>query len=134
MSKSDYTNAHLVVSAIRILEHQEAAPPSVEDVCGMLSFSSEQGFRLCRMLKEMDVIDLVEGAFGARLSVRNFLKIEDIPGETPENGLQEAIQKFKSTQDAYTDKVAAIKAAQEKKRKDLFEKVQKNLRKEMKGK
>ncbi len=135
MRKSDeYTNAHLVVSAIRVLEHRKGAPPSVDDVCGMLSFPAEQGFRLCRKLKDLGIIDLVEGAFGTRLAVRDFMKIETISRETREKGLQDALEQFKSTQDAYSDKVAAIKAAQEKKRKDLFEKVRKNLKKELAGK
>ncbi len=134
MRESDeYTYAHLVVSAIRVLEHRNSAPPSVDDVCGMLSFSMEQGFRLCRKLNDLGVIELVEGAFGTRLAVRDFLKIEDMPKDR-EDGLQKALEKYKNTRNAYSDKVAAIKAAQEKKRKDLFEKVQKNLQKELAGK
>lgn len=134
MRESDeYTNAHLVVSAIRVLEHRKEAPPSVDDVRGMLSFSSEQANRLCRKLKELGIIDLVEGAFGTRLIVKEFLKIEEIPREPAEKGLRDALEKFKNSQDSYSDKVASFKAAQAKKKKDLFSKVQKSLKKELEG-
>ena len=38
-----YHRSHLFVSAIRILDHQKSAQPSIEEVCSLLDFSLEQG-------------------------------------------------------------------------------------------
>jgi hypothetical protein len=44
MQNSDlYSHAHLIVAAIRVLSHQNAKPPSVDEVSRALSFSLEQG-------------------------------------------------------------------------------------------
>ena len=59
-----YTSAHLVVSAIRLLEHQKGAAPSIEEVCKTLGFTLELGHMICRKLAEMVIIEIVEGAFG----------------------------------------------------------------------
>ncbi|MBU4389031.1 MAG: hypothetical protein KKB23_05775, partial [Proteobacteria bacterium] len=62
--KDFYSEAHLVVAAIRILQHQNSAPPSIDEVCRTISLSLEQGNFVCRKLNEMNIIDVVEGAFG----------------------------------------------------------------------
>ena len=77
-AKDLYSEAHLVVAAIRILEHQKKTPPSIEDICTALSLSVEQGNFLCRKLEMMEIIKVVEGAFGTRLFILNHLKIEEI--------------------------------------------------------
>lgn len=79
--KDFYSEAHLVVAAIRILEHQNSAPPSIDEVCRTISLSLEQGNFVCRKLNEMNIIDVVEGAFGTKLFIKNHLLLEEIPRE-----------------------------------------------------
>ena len=62
LKKDLYTQGHLVVSAIRVLEHRTGKPPTVEDICQMLLLSLEQGHLLCKRLHEAGVIDREEGA------------------------------------------------------------------------
>lgn len=124
-----YTEAHLVVSAIRVLEYQHARPPSIDDVCEILSFSLEKGNRICRKLFDLKVIDLIEGAYGTRLSVKDHLKLEDIPQEAEESRLSEALKEFQENRKQITKKVESIQAEQAEKKKDLFAELEKQLKK-----
>ncbi len=123
-----YTEAHLFVSAIRVLEYQQTRPPSVDDICEILSLSLEEGHRICRRLSDFKVIDQIEGAYGTRLSISDHLKLEEIPREMEENGLSEALKKFQSERKQITEKVESIKAEQDEKKKNLFAELEKQLK------
>jgi len=129
--KDLYSEAHLVVAAIRVLEHQHRTPPSIDDVCRILSFSLEQGNFLCRKYNEMKIIDVVEGAYGTRLFVRDHLKIEEIPRDEKGDKLQDALRKFQTTKKEFTQKVESFQAKQAKKQKNLFAELEKKLKKEL---
>jgi len=126
-----YSNAHLIVSAIRILEHQTSTSPSIEDVCRILSFSLEHGHFLFKKLQGLDIIDIVEGAYGNRLFVKNHLKIEEIPRGTQESKLEEELKKFQDTKKDYSEKIESFKAKQEAKKKSLFAELEKKLKKDL---
>ena len=126
-----YYNAHLFVAAIRVCEHQKSSPPSIEDVCRSVSFSLERGSFICKQLKEMEIIEAVEGPYGMRLSVKNHIKIEDIPKEEKESVLEEELTKFKQTQKTFAKKVESFTAKQKEKKKNLFNEVEKKLKKEL---
>lgn len=135
MQKTDlYSNAHIVIAAIRVLAHQKNAPPSVEDVCQTLSFSLEQGNFICNKLEEMQIIEIVEGSYGTRLFVKNHLKIEDIPRGDKVSGLEEELKKFQSSRKDFTKKIESFQAKQAKKQKDLFAELEKKLKKETNNK
>ena len=81
--KDFYSQAHLVVAAIRVYEHVNSRPPTIDELCPTIKFSIEKVNFICRKLEELEVIEAVEGSYGTRLFVRDHLKIEDIPrGET----------------------------------------------------
>ena len=126
-----YSNAHLIVSAIRILEHQTSTSPSSEDVCRLLSFSLEHGHFLFKKLQELNIIDIVEGAYGNRLIVKNHLKIEEIPRGTQESKLEEELKKFQDTKKDYAEKIESIQAKQAEKKKSLFDELEKKLKKDL---
>ena len=126
-----YKNAHLVVSAVRILEHRNSAPPEIDDVCAMLSISPEQGHYLCRKLAEHQIIEVVDGAYGPRLFVRDHLKIEEIPNEEREDKFQEALKEFQTSRESHTQKVKAIQQDRQQKKKDLFADLEKQLKKNL---
>jgi hypothetical protein len=125
-----YSNAHLVVAAIRVLAHQKNTPPSIEDVCQTLSFSLEQGNFTCNKLEEMQIIEIVEGSYGTRLFIKNHLEIEDIPRGDKVSGLEEDLKKFKSSRKDFTKKIESFQAKQAKKQKDLFAELEKKLKQE----
>ena len=127
-----YTQAHLIAAAIRILEHQHTTPPSVEQVCETLTFSIEQGHRLCNRLKEMGIIDITSGAFGTRLFIVDHLKIEEIPRDETGSSMEAELRKFRNSQKGLEKKVETIKAEQAKKKKDLFADIEKQFKKQSK--
>ena len=129
-----YSNAHLFVAAIRVCEHQKSVPPSIDDICQALSFSLERGNFICKQLKEMDIIEAVESPYGVRLSVKNHIKIEDIPKEEKESALEDELEKFKQTQKSFAKKIEAFTAKQKEKKKSLFDEVEKKLKKELEKK
>jgi hypothetical protein len=131
MQKTDlYSNAHIVVAAIRVLAHQKNVPPSIEDVCQTLSFSLEQGNFICNKLEEMQIIEIVEGSYGTRLFIKNHLKIDDIPRGDKVSGLEEELKKFKSSRKNFTKEIESFQAKQAKKQKDLFAELEKKLKQE----
>ena len=129
-----YHHSHLFVSAIRILDHQKSAPPSIEEVCSLLDFSLEQGHFICNKLVDMEIVEIVEGAYGMRLFIRNHTLLEDIPISDQESKLDEALKQFKATRKGYAKKVASIQADQKEKRKNLFADLEKKLKADLKDK
>jgi hypothetical protein len=135
MEKSGlYSNAHIFVAAIRILQHNNDAAPSIDEVCSLISFSAEQGNFLCRKLKEMGIVDVVEGSYGTRLFIQNHLKLEDIQSDEQEDKLAEELSKFKENQKEKSKKLESFHAEQEAKKKSRFSDLEKKLQEEIKKK
>ncbi len=124
-----YTKAHLFVSAIRILEYKDKAAPSIENVCRLISCSLEQGNLICNKLHEKKIINIVEGAFGTRLYIKNHLEIEKIPKGAKESRFEKEIEKFKESQINISQKIESFKAEQAEKQKNLFAELEKKLKK-----
>ncbi len=130
MQHSDfYSNAHLVVSAIRIFIHKNSKHPSLTEICKTLSFSMEQGNLICKKLKELGVIDVVEGAFEEHLFIKDHLKIEEIPKDKKEDKLEEALKKFKDSKKDFSKKIESFQAKQAEKQKALFAELEEKLKK-----
>jgi hypothetical protein len=126
--KDLYSSAHLVVSAIRVFEHQQNVPPSIEQVCNMLSFNPEQGHMICRKLSEMGGIEIVEGAFGTRLYVHDHLKIEEIPKGKKDSDLARELAAFQDARKGLSKKIESFQAQQAEKKKSLFADLEKQLK------
>jgi DNA-binding Lrp family transcriptional regulator len=130
-SENLYSSAHLVVSAIRIFEHQNNTPATVEDISRILKFSVERSHYLVRKLKELGIIDEIEGSYGIRLFIRDHLKIEDIPREDDSGKLEAELKKFKESQKELSHKIETIQAKQAEKKKSLFAEMEKKLKQEL---
>jgi len=127
-----YTKAHLVVAAVRIWEYREANPPTVENICDMLSLSVEEGNRLCRKLKEHEVIDIIEKAGEARVFILDHLKLETLVGIKDSRRLDDELENFKKSRAEQSLKIEAIKMEQAEKKKKLHEILEKQLRENIK--
>jgi DNA-binding Lrp family transcriptional regulator len=130
-SENLYSSAHLFVSAIRVFEHQNNTPASVEDISRILKFSIERSHYLVRKLKELGIIDEIEGSYGIRLFIRDHLKIEDIPREDDGGKLEAELKKFKESQKELSHKIETIQAKQAEKKKNLFAEMEKKLKQEL---
>jgi hypothetical protein len=127
-----YTEAHLFVAAIRVLQHQGGCPPKLEDVCAMLRMSVELGHTLCRKLVKRGIVETFEDPFSIKLAVANHLEIEILPKKVEEeNSLAKELEKFQSEKKNVEQKVATIQAEMAKKRQDLFADIEAKFKKEM---
>lgn len=129
-----YTTAHLFVAAVRVLDHQDGAPPSLEAVCRLLDYSDEKGSYLLNRLKENGVLATVKSGYNDRLVVADHLAIEALPRTTEESRLEQELKRFKQGRDVMQGKVEAIKAQQAQKKQDLFAEIEKKLKQKMEKK
>ncbi|QTA85482.1 hypothetical protein [Desulfonema magnum] len=127
-NKDFYTTTHLIVAAIRVHEHQNNAAPSVDDICRSLSFSLEQGHFICNKLDEIEIIEIVRGAYGARLFIKDHLKIEEIPRAEKGSSLREEIEKFQNTKKDFEQKIESFQAEKAERQKTLFAEIESRLR------
>jgi uncharacterized protein YlxW (UPF0749 family) len=93
--------------------------------------SIERSSYICRKLKELGIIDVVEGSFGNRLFVRDHLKIEEIPRGDDASKLEEELKKFKESQKGLSQKIESIQTKQAEKKKSLFAEMEKKLKQEL---
>ena len=135
MEKSNlYSNAHVFVAAVRVLQHLNGTAPSIDEVCDFISLSSEQGNFLSRKLTEMEIIEVVEGSYGTRLFIKNHLHLENIPAEEPEDKMAQELSKFQESQKEKSKKFESLHAEQKAKKKNLFSDIEKKLQEEIKKK
>ena len=121
--------AHLFVAAIRVPTHQKGIPPSVESVCRTLQISEERGNHICRKLGERAIVEVVEGAFGTKLFVKNYLAIEEIPKGETDRKFDDALKKFQAEKKDLSKKIESFQAQQEEKKKKLIADLDKQLQK-----
>lgn len=123
-----YDYAHLIVSAIRVLEYRTAAPPTLENISEMLGVSIEETNRLCRKFHALDIIEMLEKAGSARLFVKDHKKIEELPDQSEESRLEADLKKFKQARQAQGVDLDSVKAGQAEKKKKLHEELEQKLK------
>ncbi len=126
-----YSQAHLFTSAIRILMHQNQAPPTLDAISDFLRLPGEHTALVLRKLMEVGAVKTVEGAYGGRVLIEDHLAIETIPRQKDESRLDMELKKFKEDKNKMEKKVDSIKAEQKKKQKDLFAQLEQNLKKDL---
>lgn len=127
-----YTDSHLVVAAIRILEYKSQKPPTDQEVLEYLNLSIEQGHRLLGKMHELGIIEIMSGNYGTRLFIRNHLNIENIPKNTQNQTIQDEIVKFKLSKKGLEKKIEAIQEQQSRKQKELFAEMENKLKQSLK--
>jgi DNA-binding IscR family transcriptional regulator len=132
--KDFYTEAHLLVAAMRVYEHTHARPATIEEICHMLAFSTEHAGIICRRLEDLGIVESVQGSFGARLFIRDHRKLEDIPRSELGRSLEDEVKKFQNLQRHLTQKIESLKSEQAEKKKSLFAEMEKKLKEEIERK
>ncbi len=128
-----YNLAHLVVAAIRVLEHQSGQPATVEGVCRKLSFSLDRVNFICHRLEKLGVIERPAGAHGDRLFIRDHLGIERIDRTETESQLDRELKRFQDARGQLEEKVNTLRRKQAHRKKDLFADLENRLKKELQG-
>jgi len=78
----------------------------------------------------MEIVNLVEGAYGPRLYIKNHLKLEEIAKDEKESTLGDELKEFQKKRENITQKIESIQTEQSEKKKDLFAKLEAQLKKE----
>ena len=128
-----YTEAHVFVAAIRVLEHQKKRPPTVEEACEMISMSQEAGYALCRRLMKKGILRTVEGTFGVKLFIEDHLGIEELPKDEKKNDMAEELAAFLKKQQDKNKKVETIQEELDRKRKEKFAEIEARFKELKKG-
>ncbi len=126
-----YDMAHLVVAAIRVLEHQSGQPATVEGVCRKLSFSLDRVNFVCHRLEKLGVIERPAGAHGERLFIKDHLKIEQIDRTETESQLEKQLKRFQDSRGHLEEKIETLRKKQAHRKKDLFADLESRLKKEL---
>ena len=85
-------------------------------------------------LHDRQIIEIVEGAFGTKLYIRDHLLIEEIPKESQEKTIEDEVKKFQEAQKENLKKIQSMHAEQKKKKKDLFAEIDRKLKDGLKKK
>jgi len=128
-----YNEAHLFIAAVRVHWHRQKKPPSIEEICEFLGMSSEWGNALSRKLQQLGVISVAETRFSTKVFIEDHTRLENIPPDREESGLQREIADFKQNRQNLSVKVEAIQADLAKKKQDLFSEIEKQLKKRPPG-
>jgi len=130
--KSLYESAHLIVSAVRVLEYKNSAPPALPDIAALLETSVEETNRLCRKLADLEILEMLDSAGTVRLFIKDHRKIEEIPDQSEESRLEAELKKFKEARQSQGLDLDSVKAEQSEKKKKLHEELEQKLKQSFK--
>ena len=85
---------HLVVAAVRVLQHQLGRPPAIDEVAEILRHSKELTGHLVRALEARGIVHTIKSPFDVRVEVRDHLEIDKLPLEETGPGLQDEVEEF----------------------------------------
>lgn len=127
-----YREAHLLVAAIRILQHRKQSPPSIEEVCELLEISTEAGLSACRKLEKLAIVSLSQDPFSIKLSIGDHLAIEKLPRQKEAaDSLTRDLETFMAKKKDMDKKIETIQADLQKKKQSLQSDFEARLRREM---
>lgn len=78
MSKPTRTEGHLIVAAIRVLEHQKGRPPTPQEISTLLDLDETMVRLQLNALMELGVVQLVASAYETHAEIRDHLLVEEL--------------------------------------------------------
>ena len=94
-ANADYEEGHLTVAAIRVLSHQhEGRPPTEDEIADLLQISREWVGVLVRALEKAGVVRALTGPFETRVEVLDHRKLENLPHQDDQAGVDEELREF----------------------------------------
>jgi hypothetical protein len=103
-----YEEGHAHVAAIRLLKYREHRPPTIEEVAGILGSKVEITLHRLRTLQGRGIVAIIENPFETHVSVENHLALEELPVESDESVLSEAVEDFRRRQDEKADEMMRV--------------------------
>ena len=92
--KPSQEQAHLLVAAVRVLEHQLKRSPSVDEVANLLQQSREVTGHQVRTLEALAILRTIKSPFDLHVELLDHHKIEELPVEESGPGFQDEVEDF----------------------------------------
>ena len=89
-----YREGHLIVAAVRVLEHRDGRPPTIEEIGKSLGTSNEWAGVLVRALEGKGIVRLVRGPFETRVEIKDHLLLESLSREESTARVDEELREF----------------------------------------
>jgi len=129
-----YSEAHVFVAAVRVVQHNSKSAAAIDEVCTLLDMSAEAGLSVCRKLEKRGIVKIMEDPFSLRVSVDDHQAIENLPKEQEqEDALARELQAFQAKKQDMDKKVESIQAELARKRESMFSDIEKKLKTELGG-
>ena len=93
-----YEESHLLVAAVRVLQHREGRSPTPDEVAELLRMSSEKIHILVHELRKRGVLRALEGPFELRLDVGDPAPLEALPKGQTGPAIASELEQFHSEQ------------------------------------
>ncbi len=131
MQGPSYNEGHVFVAAVRVLEHKESRPPTVEEVAALLGESREIAYHLARGLAEKGVLRLLTSPFDTHVEIADHLRIEELPRGESGPGFEEDLREFREKKKKDRDEMSGFfsTGGPDKKKKDKLSKMEEEFRK-----
>ncbi len=86
---------HLIVAALRIIEHREGRPGGPDEVATLLALQREEVAHWCRGLERHGVLGRIENPFDVRYELRDHTRLETLPAAHDASVLREEVDAFR---------------------------------------
>lgn len=107
MIKMNRREAHLLLAAIRVLDHRNQRPPTPAEIAELLEFSESQVRLQMAILHDMGAAALVDSAYETHAEIRNHLLVDNLEdGEGP--AISEDLAAFDRMKEEEAEKMAHL--------------------------
>ena len=89
-----YDEGHLVVAAVRVLEHRNEKPPTMEEIGELLGISHEVIGAYARALQSHQIVKILETPFETLVEIAEYEKLEDLPREHVGSAMKSDVDAF----------------------------------------
>ena len=75
-------DGHLVVAAIRILEHRDGHPPTEQEIAALLRWHEDRTRVIARELDDFGALSAIRSPFEVRYKLQDPARVEELPAES----------------------------------------------------
>jgi len=94
-----YEDAQILLAGIRLFQHREKRPPSLEELASFALFSLESVHHLCNRLETLGAVERIRGAFHDRICLKDPLAAEALRLEPEAPRIDEDVERWKEQRD-----------------------------------
>ena len=130
MSPINQQEAHLIVSAIRILSHRDGSAPRPDDIAEILGLPPAVLRMQLAALHDLGIVAQVDSAFDTHVEIRDHHLIEDLPTADRGADLSEDLADFDRRKQKEAEKMSQLFSEGDHRRRqaERFEKMEAELR------